>query len=112
MEEILTKILSRLDSIEQTQNTLVEGQKAFESNVNMRFEAIDKKFEAIDKKFEAIDIKFEAIDNRFISLEKKMDNRFNILERKIDAVYEQTAVLTEFKTEATQKFQTIEGGKK
>ena len=52
------------------------------------------------------------LNDKVYSLENKMNDRFNKLEKKVDAIYEQTATLLEFKTDATQKLTAIEGGKK
>ena len=51
-------------------------------------------------------------DDRFESLNNKLNDRFNKIDKKLDVVYDITAELLEFKTEATQKIKILESGKK
>ncbi|WP_157373516.1 hypothetical protein [Thermobacillus composti] len=59
------------------------NEKRFEqlkSQMNDRFEQIDRRFEKIDRRFEQIDRRFEQIDRRF----EQIDVRFGQLEQRID----------------------------
>lgn len=47
--------------------------------------------------------KLNSMDEKISSLENSMDEKIVLVGKKLDAVYEQTAGLTEFRTEANAK---------
>ena len=53
------------------------------------------KLDGMDSKLSGLENKSEGMDNKLNRLENKIDG----LGRRLDAVFEQTAMLTEFKTE-------------
>jgi chromosome segregation ATPase len=56
------------------------NEKRFEqlkSQMNDRFEQIDRRFEKIDRRFEQIDRRFEQIDRRIDRMESRMDRRLD-----------------------------------
>ncbi|NKE07780.1 hypothetical protein [Mesobacillus selenatarsenatis] len=58
MEEILNKILDRLDSMD----------KRFDS-VDARFDSVDARFDAVDENFVAVDEQFKSMATRLTNLE-------------------------------------------
>jgi tetrahydromethanopterin S-methyltransferase subunit G len=47
---------------------------ARQSDMELRFAAIDRRFDAIDQRFESIDHRFESIEHRFESIEHRFDS--------------------------------------
>lgn len=63
------------------------NEKRFEqlkSQMNDRFEQIDRRFEEIDRRFEQIDRRFEQIDVRFGQLEQRIDRMESRMDRRLD----------------------------
>jgi chromosome segregation ATPase len=63
------------------------NEKRFEqlkSQMNDRFEQIDRRFEKIDRRFEQIDRRFEQIDVRFGQLEQRIDRMESRMDRRLD----------------------------
>ncbi|MHB8065006.1 MAG: hypothetical protein ACYDG2_20705 [Ruminiclostridium sp.] len=60
----------------------------------------------------SLELSLNNLNDKVDSLENKMNNRFNKLEAKVDAIQDQVAILTEFKTETAQRLTAIDGGKK
>ena len=82
-----------------------------ESQINSKFEAIDRRFDTIDKKFDSIDRKFADIDKRFDSLEQRIDTleqRFDNLERRMDSLEQRFANLEQRMDSLEQRFANLE----
>jgi chromosome segregation ATPase len=65
------------------------NEKRFEqlkSQMNDRFEQIDRRFEKIDRRFEQIDRRFEQIDVRFGQLEQRIDRMESRMDRRLDDI--------------------------
>jgi chromosome segregation ATPase len=65
------------------------NEKRFEqlkSQMNDRFEQIDRRFEQIDRRFEQIDRRFEQIDVRFGQLEQRIDRMESRMDRRLDDI--------------------------
>jgi len=65
------------------------NEKRFEqlkSQMNDRFEQIDRRFEEIDRRFEQIDRRFEQIDVRFGQLEQRIDRMESRMDRRLDDI--------------------------
>jgi len=46
---------------------------ARQSEVNLRFDMVDRRFEEIDRRFEEIDRRFEEINRRFEEIDRRLD---------------------------------------
>jgi hypothetical protein len=46
---------------------------ARQSEMNLRFDMVDRRFEEIDRRFTEIDRRFEEIDQRFVGVDKRFD---------------------------------------
>ncbi|MBF0450799.1 MAG: hypothetical protein HQK75_08870 [Candidatus Magnetomorum sp.] len=77
--QIDLNIVDRLARIE-------ESQKAIISEMQTRFEAVDKRFEAIDKRFEAVDKRFESVDKRFEAILREMSQRFESVDKRFESM--------------------------
>ena len=55
---------------------------------------METKLNSLETKFDGMETKLNSLENKFGSMETKL----NGLENKLEAVFEQTAMLTEFKT--------------
>jgi predicted nuclease with TOPRIM domain len=56
--------------------------------VDRRFDQVDKRFEQVDKRFDKIDEKFDKVDARFVAMDARFDAlsaRFDGLERTLIA---------------------------
>ena len=65
------------------------NEKRFEqlkSQMNDRFEQIDRRFEKIDRRFEQIDRRFEQIDVRFGQLEQRIDRMESRMDRRLNDI--------------------------
>ena len=59
---------------------------ARQSEMNLRFDMVDRRFEEVDRRFEEIDRRFEEIDQRFVGVDKRfdgVDKRFDAIDSRI-----------------------------
>ena len=80
---------------EEFQKLVIEKLINMESKVT----SLDIKVSSMDSKVTSLDKKVSLMDSKVTSLDTKLSS----IENKLDAVYEQTANLTEFRTEANAK---------
>ena len=70
----------RLVRVEATLTTFMQQVDKrideFRTDMNARFEQVDKRFEQVDKRFEQVDKRFEQVDKRFEELRIDMNARF------------------------------------
>lgn len=92
MEEILKQILSEIQGIKVRIGNLEEGQKKLEEG---------------QKSLEEGQKNLEEGQKSLLEGQKRLEERQEKFEQKLDAVYNQTAELTEFRTETRQNFQDI-----
>ncbi len=67
-----------------------------------KLDTMDSKIDNMDGRMVAMEIKIGAMDSRMVAMESKidtMDGRMVAMERRLESVFEQTALLTEFKNE-------------
>jgi len=60
---------------------------ALRTDMNTRFERVDKRFELVDKRFDLVDNRFDEVNQRFDGLETRFDGletRFDRLETRFD----------------------------
>lgn len=55
---------------------------ARQSEMNLRFDMVDRRFEEVDRRFEEIDRRFTEIDRRF----DEVDQRFVGVDKRFDAI--------------------------
>lgn len=59
---------------------------ARQSEMNLRFDMVDRRFEEVDRRFEEIDRRFEEVDQRFVGVDKRfdgVDKRFDAIDSRI-----------------------------
>ncbi len=83
-EAVLKQIVDKLDVMDNKFGIMKNG-----------FDVLEKKFDDMGSRFDVLENKFGFLENRFDVLE----NRFDDMEKRMEAIFEQTAMLTEFKTE-------------
>ena len=62
---------------------------ARQSEMNLRFDMVDRRFEEVDRRFEEIDRRFEEIDRRFEEIDQRfvgVDKRFDGVDKRFDAI--------------------------
>jgi uncharacterized protein HemX len=59
------------------------------TDMNTRFEQVDKRFEQVDKRFEQVDKRFEQVDKRFEELRSDMNTRFEEHRTDMNTRFEQ-----------------------
>lgn len=91
-EEFQILVVDELRSIKGDLTTLKEGQKALEQGQV-----------SLEQGQVSFDQRLVSIEQRMVALEDGQ----NRIEKKLDAVYDQTANLTEFRTEANMKLNHI-----
>lgn len=55
---------------------------ARQSEMNLRFDMVDRRFEEVDRRFEEVDRRFTEIDRRF----EEIDQRFVGVDKRFDAI--------------------------
>ncbi len=83
-EAVLKLIIDKLDGLENKFN-----------GMENKLDGLENRFNDMENKLDSLENRFNSLENRFNGLEKKLDG----MEKRIEAVFEQTAMLTEFKTE-------------
>ncbi len=89
-----------------------------ESNFEERLDGIEERMGAFEERQERFEVKFEDIERRqkkfekeFEDIEKwqeKFERKFDNLSVKTESIFEQTARLTEFRTEVNEKLDNIQ----
>ena len=46
---------------------------ARQSEMNLRFDMVDRRFDEVDRRFEEIDRRFDEVDQRFVGVDKRFD---------------------------------------
>ena len=93
MEDVLKQILGEVSKI----NLQL-------SDVTQRLDNVDQRLDKFEQRFDEVDERFNKVDERF----NKVDKRLDTIENKIDAVIEQTAMLTEFRTETMESIAKLQ----
>ena len=85
----------RLVRVEATLTTFMQQMDKrideFRTDMNARFEQVDKRFEQVDKRIEQVDKRFEQVDKRFEELRTDMNARF---EQMTNMFYTLSAIFT------------------
>lgn len=105
-EEFQNLLLTKLNNIEQGQKNLEKRQQ----NIEIRLDNLDKRQQNLEARLDNLDKRQEKLEARLDNLEKRQQNfeaGQKALARKLDIVYKQTAFLTEFRTEANMKLDSI-----
>lgn len=53
--------------------------ESIKTEMNVRFESVDKHFGSVDKQFESVNNRFQTVDKRFDAMDKRFDQLFNFL---------------------------------
>lgn len=69
--------------------------------------SMDDKIVSMDNKISSMDDKINSMDDRISSMDNKISLRFDSLETKLKAIHDQTADLTEFRTETKDSLDNI-----
>ena len=62
---------------------------ARQSEMNLRFDMVDRRFDEVDRRFEEIDRRFDGIDQRFDGIDQRfegVDGRFVGVDKRFDAI--------------------------
>ena len=62
---------------------------ARQSEMNLRFDMVDRRFEEVDRRFEEVDRRFEEVDRRFDGIDQRfegVDGRFDGVDKRFDAI--------------------------
>jgi hypothetical protein len=62
---------------------------ARQSEMNLRFDMVDRRFEEVERRFEEIDRRFDGIDQRFDGIDQRfegVDGRFVGVDKRFDAI--------------------------
>ncbi len=62
---------------------------ARQSEMNLRFDMVDRRFNEVDRRFEEIDRRFDGIDQRFDGVDQRfegVDGRFVGVDKRFDAI--------------------------
>jgi tetrahydromethanopterin S-methyltransferase subunit G len=62
---------------------------ARQSEMNLRFDMVDRKFDEVDRRFDEVDRRFEEIDRRFDGIDQRfqgVDGRFVGVDKRFDAI--------------------------
>lgn len=62
---------------------------ARQSEMNLRFDMVDRRFDEVDRRFEEVDRRFEEIDRRFDGIDQRfegVDGRFVGVDKRFDAI--------------------------
>jgi len=62
---------------------------ARQSEMNLRFDMVDRRFDEIDRRFEEVDRRFDGIDQRFDGIDQRfegVDGRFVGVDKRFDAI--------------------------
>jgi tetrahydromethanopterin S-methyltransferase subunit G len=62
---------------------------ARQSEMNLRFDMVDRRFEEVDRRFEEVDRRFDGIDQRFDGIDQRfegVDGRFVGVDKRFDAI--------------------------
>ncbi len=73
------------------EDLILELLRELKTDMNSRFEQVDKRFEQIDKRFEQVDRRFDQIDKRFEQVDKRLDrieDNQNQEQHRLNEVYE------------------------
>lgn len=68
---ILQRLSDLSDQVATLRKDQTDGLNALRSEMQQRFEAVDRRFESIDRRFDAVDRRFDAVDRRFESMERR-----------------------------------------
>ncbi|NSW90711.1 MAG: hypothetical protein HPY74_08570 [Firmicutes bacterium] len=93
MLNILLTMQADMDSIKSDVSSLKDGQIRLE-----------EKLVSVEERLGSVEGRLESVEGRLESVEKRLDS----VEEKLNSIYEQTAILTEFRTEVLQKFEEID----
>ncbi|MFA6942167.1 MAG: hypothetical protein WCQ54_14520 [Clostridiaceae bacterium] len=65
------------------------------------------KLNSMDNKINSMDNKISSMDNKIGSMDKKINWHLESIEFKLDSVHDQTAELTEFRTETKENIEIV-----
>lgn len=85
--------------------------------IGTKVDSLDSRFNSLESKVDSLESRFDSLESRFDSLESKVDflevNQRELssdvkeIKSKIELVYDQTAYLTEFRTEVNTKLDQL-----
>lgn len=63
---ILQRLSDLSDQVATLRKDQTDGLNALRSEMQQRFEAVDRRFESIDRRFDAVDRRFESMERRWM----------------------------------------------
>jgi chromosome segregation ATPase len=86
-------------------------------SLESRFDSLENRFDSLETRFDSLESRFDSLESRFDSLESKVDflevnqressKDVKEIKSKVEIIYDQTASLTEFKTEVNAKLNKL-----
>lgn len=98
-EEFQSLVLKKLDSFDEFQTNVIEKLDSLENGLN----EVKVRLDSVESGLDEVKAELSEVKVRLDSVESGLDE----VKVKLDAVYDQTAFLTEFKTETEQQFVDI-----
>jgi predicted nucleic acid-binding Zn-ribbon protein len=107
-EEFQKVVIDELKGLRQRIDSIESRLGGVEEKLSGRIDGIEGSMKSLEERLTNKIDSFEfKLTDRINSLDKKHECRFRIIEDKLDAVYNQVADLTEFKTAVSMKLGNI-----
>jgi len=97
-EAVLKQILNKLGDLE----TKLTGLETRFDGMETKLSGLETRFDGLENRLTGLESKFDGLESRLTGLETRLDGmetKLSGLETRLKAVFEQTALLKEFKTE-------------
>jgi chromosome segregation ATPase len=111
LEKKLDIILGELNKLNERMETFEHDLKDMKSEMNRRFEEVDKRFVAVDRRFDHVDKKFEEVDKRFDHVDKRfaeVDKRFDHIEKRFEEIDKRFDFVDKRFEEVDRKFDHVD----
>jgi DNA repair exonuclease SbcCD ATPase subunit len=103
IDGVESKLSKRIDGVESKLSGRIGGVESRLDGVESRLGGVESRLGGIQGRLDGVECGMKGLESKLTekidAVDKKHGNRFKAIEEKLDAVYNQTAVLTEFKTE-------------
>ncbi|OXT16900.1 hypothetical protein B9K06_13020 [Bacillus sp. OG2] len=101
LEQILVIMQEQIVDLGSQMNSRFDAMEKRLDGMDERFDGVDKRLDGVDKRFDAVDKRFDGVDKRFDAA----DERFDAVNKRLDTMDERFDNLT---TEMRRHFKQIE----
>ncbi|MCC3145642.1 hypothetical protein LJ207_09930 [Halanaerobium sp. Z-7514] len=101
-DKALGQILSKIENMDSKLDSLDSKVSSLDSKVSTldsKVSSLDSKVSSLDSKVDGIENKLSNFENEFDDFREQTDETLARIEHRSDATFEQTAMLSEFRTE-------------